>query len=104
VQQAEPLGLKPRGEHIDPGDVAAGLIEAGDDAQPDGVGADGEDNGNCRARRLGRVHDWSACAREDHARLPPDQIGRQCRQSLVLTFPPTVFDRHILAFDIARFL
>jgi len=86
---------------IDAGDVAAGPIEAGDEAQPDGVGAGGEDNGNCRGRRLGREHDWSASARDDHAHLPPDQIGRQCRQSVVLTFRPTVFDRHILAFDIA---
>src|SRR5262249_22661698 len=28
----------------------------------------------------------------------------QCRKSVVLTFRPTVFDRHILAFDITRFL
>jgi hypothetical protein len=86
---------------IDAGDVAAGPIEAVDEAQPDGVGAGGEDNGNCRGRRLGREHDWSASARDDHAHLPPDQIGRQCRQLVVLTFRPTVFDRHILAFDIA---
>src|SRR5262249_4068177 len=36
--------------------------------------------------------------------LPADQIGGQCRQPVVLTFRPTVFDPHILAFDIARFL
>src|SRR5262249_38143673 len=33
-----------------------------------------------------------------------DEIGDQCRESVVLTFRPTVFDRHILAFDITRFL
>src|SRR5262249_4727121 len=33
-----------------------------------------------------------------------DEIGDQCRKSVVLTFRPTVFDRHILAFDITRFL
>jgi hypothetical protein len=36
--------------------------------------------------------------------LLADQIGRQCRQSFVLTFSPTVFDRNILAFDIAGLL
>ena len=89
---------------IDSGDVGAGPIEAGDEAQPDGIAADGKDNGNCRGRRFDREHNRSASARDDHAHLPGDQIGRQCRQSVVLTFRPTVFDRHILAFDIARFL
>jgi hypothetical protein len=28
----------------------------------------------------------------------------QCRQSSVLTFRPTVFDRHVLALDVAGFL
>src|SRR5262249_58878888 len=57
-----------------------------------------------RRRGLGREHGGSPPAREDHAHLPADQIGRQCRQSVVVTFRPAVFDRHILAFDIARFL
>jgi hypothetical protein len=33
-----------------------------------------------------------------------DQIGHQRRQSVVLTVGPTVFDRHVLAFDIAGLL
>src|SRR5262245_66159946 len=42
-------------------------------------------------------------------RLPPgrylsaDKIGRQTRQSIIVTFRPAVFDKHIAAFDIARF-
>ena len=59
--------------------------------------------GDCRACRLGRECRRGASG-HDHSDLPPDQIGRQRRQSVVLTFRPTVFDRHILAFDIARFL
>src|SRR5262249_6161206 len=53
---------------------------------------------------LGREHGRSASARDDHAHLPADEIGDQCRESVVLTFRPTVFDRHILAFAITRFL
>jgi hypothetical protein len=32
MQQAQPLRLQPRGKMIDAGDVAAGLVEAGDEA------------------------------------------------------------------------
>ena len=103
MQQAQPLRLQPRGKMIDAGDVTAGPIEAGDEVQPDGIGAGAEDNGSCRGRRLSREHGRSTSARDDHAHLPADQIGRQCRQSVVLTFRPTVFDRHILPFDITRF-
>jgi hypothetical protein len=104
MQQAQPLRLQPRGKMIDAGDAAAGPIEAGDEAQLDGIGAGAEDNGNCRGRRLGREYGRSASARDDHAHLPVDQIGRQCRQSVVLTFRPAVFDHDVLAFDIVRFL
>ena len=42
-----------------------------------------------------------AAARDDHGHLTADQIGGQRRQSIVLTLRPTIFDRHVLAFDIA---
>jgi hypothetical protein len=32
-----------------------------------------------------------------------DEIGQHRRQAIVLAFEPVVFDRHILAFDIAGF-
>jgi hypothetical protein len=57
----------------DAGDVAAGLIEAGDETQPDRIAAGAEDNGNCRGRRLGREHGRSTSARDDHAHRPADQ-------------------------------
>ena len=41
--------------------------------------------------------------RENHSHLSADKIGRQIRQSIIVTFRPTVFDKHIAAFDIARF-
>ena len=41
--------------------------------------------------------------RDNHGHLSANQIGRQCRQSIVLVFCPTVFDRHVAAFDIAGF-
>jgi len=57
---------------IDSGDVAAGPVEAGDEAQPDGISTKAENNGNSRGRRLGREHRRSASARDDHGYLLTD--------------------------------
>src|SRR5262249_35912236 len=73
---------------IDAGDVGAGPTEAGDEAHPDGVAAGG-------------------------GAPPPETITLTCLRTrsaasagspVVLTFRPTRFDPHLLAFDIARFL
>ena len=37
----------------------------------------------------------------DHGDLPANQIGRQRRQPIELILGPAVFDRHVLALDIA---
>ena len=42
--------------------------------------------------------------RDDHGHLTADQIGRQRRQSIVLALGPAVFDRDVLALDIAGFV
>ena len=39
----------------------------------------------------------------DHGHLAADQLGRQRRQPIVLTFRPAIFDRDILALDITGF-
>ena len=45
-----------------------------------------------------------ACCRARRSRSPDaNQIGRQCRQPIVLTLRPAVFDRHVPALDIAGF-
>ena len=41
------------------------------------------------------------CGRNDHGHLAADQIGRHRRQPIVLTFRPAVFDRDVVALDIA---
>src|SRR5262249_26121251 len=40
----------------------------------------------------------------DHFNLPPNQVGRERRQSIVLKFCPAVFDREISPFDKAAFV
>jgi hypothetical protein len=39
----------------------------------------------------------------DHGHLAADQIGRKGRQSIMLVFCKTVFDRYVAAVDIAGF-
>ena len=41
---------------------------------------------------------------DDHGDLPANQIGRQLRQPIELILGPAVFDRHVLALDIAGLL
>ena len=45
-----------------------------------------------------------ASARGDHGDLSANQIGRQRRQPIDLILGPAVFDRHVLALDIAGVL
>jgi hypothetical protein len=52
VQQSQPLRIEPLGEKIYPGDVAAGPIEASDEAERHRVTADTEDDRNRRGRLL----------------------------------------------------
>jgi hypothetical protein len=54
MQEPELLCRKPVIHGADADDVAAGPIEAGDDASLDRVGAGHEHDWNCRRRRFGR--------------------------------------------------
>ena len=83
--------------------IAARPGEAGDKAKPDRVLVDDEDDGDCRGCRLGRECGRRSCGR-DHGRAPANQIGCQHRQSIDLTLRPAVFDRHVLALEIAGVL
>ena len=42
--------------------------------------------------------------RGDNGDLPPNQLGRQRRQPIVLALRPAVLDRHVLTLDEANFL
>ena len=69
-----------------------------------GSSRDHEDDGDRRGRRLGRERRRGTSGRGDHGDLPANQIGRQRRQSIQLILGPAVFDRHVLALDIAGVL
>ena len=91
-------------ENIEPCQVAARPGEAGDKTKSDRVLAGEKDDWDCRGCRLGREMRGDTSARDDHPDAPANQFGRQFWQPIDLTFGPAVFDRHVLAVDIASIL
>ena len=63
-----------------------------------------EDDRDRRGGRFGRKRRRDSSGRDDHGDLSVNQFGRQLRQSIDLIFGPAVFDRDVLALDIAGFL
>ena len=104
AQEFQPLCHQLATEKIDPRQVAARPGEAGDKTEPDRVFGDDEDDGDRRGCRLGRERRSGASGRGDHGDLSANQFGRQRRQSIDLILGPAVFDRHVLALDIAGVL
>src|SRR5438477_471166 len=101
-KQLETLGRELGDHHSDAGQVAARPGKAGDEAALDRVRSANEYNRNRRGRVLRRSC-RSDCVRCDHVDLAADKIGCQCRELLKATFCPTVFNRDVLSFDVARF-
>ena len=104
AQEFQPLCRQLSIEKIDPCQVAARPGEAGDKTKPDRVFGDDEDDGDRRGCRLGRQRRSEVAGRGDHGDLPANQFGRQRRQPIDLILGPAVFDRHVLALDIAGVL
>jgi hypothetical protein len=67
------------------------------------VTAGGKDDRYGRGRCLRRQR-WLGAAGYDHRYAAVDEIGCKRRQPIVLIFRPAVFDRNVLALDIAAFL
>ena len=57
----------------------------------------------CRAHRFCRKRCGCASGRNNHGHRTTDQICRQCRQFVVLTFSPPKFDRDIASLDVSTF-
>src|SRR5262249_28575906 len=75
--------------------------EAVHKTQSDRIVADHEDDGECRGRRLGCERRSGTSRRGDHGDLPANQICREARQPIQLVVRIAIFDRHVLALDIA---
>ena len=103
MQQPKPLRLNFAGEDIDAGDVAAGAVEAGDEAEPNRIVAAREYDRNPQCfRRLHRP-DGRRTGRKNDCHLPMNQIGAQRRQAIAVSLRPAILDRHIAPFGEAAF-
>src|SRR5262249_53754229 len=89
---------------VEPGhtcEVAARLVEACDETVLAGVVIEGEDNRNRARRCLGCDRRIIATRCNDYGHLTLNQIDGKGRHSIRLSLRPSIFNRDILAFDIA---
>ena len=84
-------------EERNPCDVAAGMGDARDETSLDWIGTDKKYNWNYLRRRLSGERPWRARPHNDNGHFTPNQIRSQCRQPIVMTLCPSVFDRYIAA-------
>src|SRR6516162_3030971 len=104
MQEPQPLSRSLRYVKIDAGRVAAGASEAGYKAKLDRVYTFAEDDWDrCRCS-FHRERYKRGAYRGDHGHLAVDQVGYQCRQTIVWALKPMVLDRYILAFDVTSFV
>ena len=101
AQDFEPFCRQFRGEEIDTGKVAAWPGQAPDQAQPNRVFGNHEDDRD-GCRRLGRGLRCGTSACSDHGDLAANQFGRKGGQPIGLIIGPAIVDRYVLAFDITN--
>jgi hypothetical protein len=99
MQQLQPLRPDLHVHDAHAREVAARAAQAGDKSKRERVEPCHEDNRNYRGCCLC----WPYCRaiRDDHRHLMANEVGRQQRKSVVFVIRPAVFDREVLALDIA---
>jgi hypothetical protein len=104
AQEPQPLSVHLAHKTIDTGRIAAGSGEARYESKLNRVLADAEDDRDCRGCSFGGERGCvipSCCG--NHSHFSADEIGHQCRQSIVFAFQPVKFDLYVLAIDVAGF-
>src|SRR5262249_5249742 len=99
TQQPEALRLHKRGEQSDAGRVAAGTVDTLDQPGADRIAAQSEHDRDGRGGALGRERRRVAAGGRQHAYPAAHEIGRYCRQKIVLAARPAELDRNVLALD-----
>src|SRR5215510_9253333 len=83
-------------------DIAAWPAQTADEAKLHWICRGREDDGYRGDCRFGGERSRST-GRRDHLHLAMNQIGYQCRQSVVLPLRPPPFDRYVAGFDVTGF-
>jgi hypothetical protein len=89
-------------EDAQPGQIAAGVRKAGDEALRDGVDAHRKDDRDLRGCVFGSLRRWTTTG-DDHIDLAGDEIRGQRRQPLKMILGPAGFDDNVLSVNIAVF-
>jgi hypothetical protein len=103
AQEFQPLCRQLGREETDAGQIPGRPSEAGNEANSHRVITGHEDDGDRRRCRLGCEY-RRYTGRSDYGNLTTNKISRQHWQSIKLILGPAVFDRHVLAHDIASLL
>jgi hypothetical protein len=103
MQQPQPLRFHAGGELADARRIPPGTVEAGDEAKFDRISADREDDRDRRGCGLCSERYGVAARGDDHCYPTADKICCQRRQSIELTLSPAVFDRDVVAVNVADF-
>src|SRR6266480_1053032 len=88
-------------KEVDTRNVAAWTSETGDKAGCDWIDAASEDDRDRRGCTFRRDSRWAAKG-SNHIDTVGDEIRGQCGQPIIVSLRPAVFDRHVLAIDVAR--
>src|SRR5258705_1967531 len=78
------------------------MTQAGDKTGVDRIAGCRKNDRNRRSRPLGSLRSSAGSGRKYDRDLTANQIGRQGRESFVVTLRPTKLDHDILALDVAR--
>ena len=84
-------------------EIACRPVQAGNEPKLDRVAPYPEDDRNRRGRRFCCKCRRSTAGRGNRSHPTTNQIGSQCRQSIVVALSPAVFDRNVPALDVTRF-
>jgi hypothetical protein len=100
MQQFQPFRSKLGAQRSHAREIAAGLVEAGDQSHLDRIGGYVKGDWNRRACSLGGQCGGGTPGR-NHTDLTLNQVGRQRPQSVVVAVVPAIFDGHIAPLHIA---
>src|SRR5262249_1425393 len=84
-------------------DVATRTAEAGSKAQLDRIAADQGYDRDCAGSCLGRGRHIGSASGNDHVHSTPNQLSRQGRQSIIVSFRPCLLDGNVLSFVVTVF-
>ena len=102
MDHLQPLRIKRVRENGVASQIAARPVEAGDEAEPDRVAADGEDDWNRAGRALGGKRSRGGL-RRNGSDAQRDEVKHMRPHRIELSLRKPIFDSDVLPFDIAGF-